>query len=101
MLADSFDDFWVAMADADRDDAGKGIQITVAFFVPDVLHLAFDDHQRFTVVRDDAGREILVAQGEHFVARRPFVGRGLVIDNRKRMTKFGGHGKTPSQRGFD
>src|SRR5262249_5742846 len=98
LFADAFDDFRMTMTDADRDDASEGIQISAAHFVPYVLHLAFDDHQRFAVVRDDAGREILMAQRQDFVARRSFVRRGLVIDNRQRRVKFGGHGKTPSQR---
>ena len=83
LLADSFDDLRMAMANADRDDAGKRIQIPLALLVPHVLHLAFDDHQRIAVVRDDARRQVLVPQGEHFVSRRPVVRGRLVIANGK------------------
>ena len=86
------------MADADRDDAGKRIQIPPPHLVPHVLHLAFHDHQRIAVVRDDPRRQILVPQGKNFVAGRTVVRRRLVIANGKRMTQLCGHGNTPGQR---
>jgi hypothetical protein len=68
LLAKSFDDLRMAMADADRYDPSECIQIASAFLIPDVLHLAFDYHQRIAVIRDDARREVLVPEGEHFIA---------------------------------
>ena len=84
LLADAFDDLRMAMADADRDDAGEGIEIPPARLVPHVLHVAFDDHQRIAVVRDDAGRQILMPQGEHLVARGAVVRGRRVVDDRQR-----------------
>ncbi len=53
--------------------------------VPHVLHVAFDDHQRLAVVGDDAGREVLMPQGEDLVARRAGVGLGRMVDDRQRV----------------
>ena len=36
-------DLGVTMADRNRDDPGKGVEVALAGFVPDVLHMAFDD----------------------------------------------------------
>ncbi len=69
LLAHALDDFRMAMADADGDDAGERVEIPPARLVPHVLHVAFDDHQRLAVVRDHAGRQILMPQREHFLAR--------------------------------
>ena len=40
LLADLLDDLRMAVADADRDDAGKGVEIPPAGLVPHVLHVA-------------------------------------------------------------
>ena len=42
------------MPDGDGDDAGEGVEVLLAGFVPDVLHVAFDDHQGLAVIGDQA-----------------------------------------------
>ena len=79
----SLDDFGMAMPDADRDDSSQTVQVAPAAFIPDVLHLAFDDHQRIAVIGNDARRQVLMPQREDFVSRRSFVRRRLVIDDWK------------------
>ena len=74
LLADLFDDLRMTMADGDGDDAGEAVEVLLAGFVPEVLHLAFDDQQRVLVVGEQARREILLAQGEDFGLGRAGVG---------------------------
>ena len=61
LLANALHDLRVAVTDADRDDSGEAIQVLLASLVPHVLHVAFDDHQRIAVIRDNARRQILMA----------------------------------------
>ena len=77
LFADPLDDLRVAMADADRDDAGEGVEVSPARLVPHILHVPFDDHQRLAVIRDDAGRQVLMPQGQHLLARRAVVAAGV------------------------
>src|SRR5947207_3006464 len=80
-----------------RDNYCEIFQLPPSRLFPDVLHVAFHDHQRIAVVSNDAGRQILVPQREHLFARRSVVRSWLMIANRQRMTQFSGHGKTPGQ----
>ena len=57
---------FVAVADADGDDAAEEIQILIAVRVPHVLIFGVRDHQRFFVVVEDGGEE-MVAVGEQDV----------------------------------
>ena len=91
LLANFLDDLRMAMADGDRDDAGEGVEILLARLVPHVLHVAFDDQQRIAVVRDQAGRQILLPQGEDFLFAGAVVGRWLVIADRQLGTSLSGH----------
>src|SRR5262249_41352341 len=83
LFADLFDDVRMAMADGNRDDAGKGIKVALSFFVPEILHVPFDDHQRLFVVGQQAGSQILLTQSQHFFAAGAIVGSGLVIADRE------------------
>ena len=91
LLAHLLDDLRMAVADGDGDDAGEGVEILLARLVPQVLHVPFDDQQRIAVVRDQAGRQILLPQGEHFLAAGPVVGGWLVIADRQRGMSLSGH----------
>ena len=68
LLFDLRHDLRMAMADRDADDAGEAVEVLLAALVPQVLHVAFDHEQRILVVGNEAGRQILTTQGEHFVA---------------------------------
>ena len=69
----------MAMAHADRHDAAEAVEIALARFVPDVLHLALDEHERLLVVEKDAGVQELFAQRQHFVGGR--AGNILRVDD--------------------
>ena len=56
----------VAVTDADGDDAAEEIQILISIGVPHVLILGVGDHQRFLVVVEDGGEE-MVPVGEEDV----------------------------------
>ena len=55
LLADFFDNIRMAVSDRNGDDAGEAIEILLAFFVPQVLHVPFDQQQRIAVIRDQPG----------------------------------------------
>ncbi len=57
---------FIAMADADGDDAAEEIQVLIAVGVPHVLILGVRDHQRLLVVMEDGGEKV-VAIGEENV----------------------------------
>ena len=97
LLANALHDLRVAVADADRDDAGEAIQVLLARLVPHVLHVAFDDHQRIAVIRDDAGRQILMAEGQDLFLRRSIVRGRRVIADRQGMLQINGHGRAPGR----
>ena len=71
LLANLLDDLGVTVADRDRDDPGKGVEVLLACFVPDVLHVPFGDQQGLAIIRDQPRREILPAHGQHLVADGP------------------------------
>ncbi len=50
---------FIAMADADGDDAAEEIQVLIAVGIPNVLILGVRDDQRFLVVVEDAGKQVL------------------------------------------
>jgi hypothetical protein len=50
-------DFFVAMADADRNDAAEEIEILFSFAVVDVRAFGVIDDQRLVVIVRDAGKE--------------------------------------------
>ena len=79
LLRRSRDDMRMAMAHADRHDAAKPVKITLALIVPDVLHLALDEHDRLFVVEEDARVHELLALREHFGGGRAGVGFRLKI----------------------
>ncbi len=68
----------VAVADRDGGNAGEGIKVTPAPVVPNVLALAFHDHERRLVHMEQRGAEELLAQAINLVGRRSGVGLGLV-----------------------
>src|SRR5258706_13522109 len=49
------DDVRMAMPHADRHDAAETVEITFARIVPDILHRALDEHERFFVIEKNAG----------------------------------------------
>ena len=83
LLAHLFDNLRMAVPDRNRDDAGEAIEILLALFVPQILHVPFDHQQRIAVVRDQARRQILLPQGEDFLFAGAVVGRWLVIADRQ------------------
>ena len=78
LLADFLDDPGMAVPDRDGDDPGEGVEVLLAGLVPDVLHVALDDHQGLAIIRDQPGREVLPAHRQHFVARRAVIRGGRV-----------------------
>ena len=73
------------MPDADRHDAGEGVEVPPARLVPHVLHVPFDDHQRVAVVGDARRATRTAAAGR--APRRamgPSYGAGRMIDDRER-----------------
>ncbi len=49
------DDLRMTMADADGDNAAEAVEVALAGLVPDILHAALHEHDRFFVVEKDAG----------------------------------------------
>src|SRR6185369_114433 len=78
LLASRLDDVRVAMADTDRYDTAEAVEIALAGVVPDVLHFAFHQHQRLFVVKEDAGIDELLSQGENLVGGRAGIRLGLM-----------------------
>ena len=70
LLVGSVDHVRMAMTDADGDDAAETVEITPAIFIPDILPLAFHDHDRLFVIEEDAGIQELLAQLQHFVGAK-------------------------------
>jgi len=83
LLAHAARDLRVAVPDRHAHDSGEAIEVALAGFVPEVLHVALDHEQRVAVVGPQAGREELLAKREHFRARRPVVGPRDVIGDRQ------------------
>ncbi len=54
---------FIAMPDADRDDAAEKIEVLIAVGIPNVLIFGVGDDQRVLVVMED-GRKKMVAIGE-------------------------------------
>ena len=84
LSADFFDNIRMAVADRDRDDPGEGIQILLAGLVPEVLHLAFDNHQWLGIIRNQARRKILLAKCDDFSFRGAGVRLRLLRSHRQR-----------------
>ena len=78
LVAHRFQDMRVAVADGDGGDAGKGVEVTPALLVPDVLAFAFHDHQRLLVEVEERRVQELLAQAIDFVGGRAGVRFGLV-----------------------
>src|SRR5262249_10811767 len=74
LLSNSLHPLRMAMADRNGDDTGEAVEILFAGFIPQVLQMPFNDEQRLLVIGDQARREVLPAQGKHFVTRRARVG---------------------------
>ena len=73
----------VTMADANRDDATKRIEVTPPGFVPDVLHLSFHEHERLFVIEKNSRIQKLFAQAQDFVRGRAGVGLRLMMERRQ------------------
>ena len=56
-----FEDMGVAVADANRHNAGEGVEIAASGFIEHVLHGSLNDHDGLRVVRDQGGRKIACA----------------------------------------
>ena len=83
LLADFFHNIRMAMADRDGDDAGEAVEIALALLVPQVLHVPFDDQQRIPVIGDQPRRQILLAQRDDLLLRRPGILFGLMVADRQ------------------
>lgn len=75
LLAHRRDHARMAMANADRDDAGERVQIALALLVEQILHRTLHDHQRIPVHGDQGRRQILASQRQHLVLAGTGVGR--------------------------
>ena len=73
----------VTMPDADRHDSAERVEISFTFFVPDVLHFAFDEHERLFVVEKNSRVQKSFAQMQNFIGRWAVVFFRLVIKWRK------------------
>src|SRR5436305_12118157 len=62
------DDVRMTMSDADGHDAAESVEVALAHLVPDVLHAAFNQHDRFFVVEENAWVHELLALGENFLS---------------------------------
>src|SRR5580765_7712821 len=83
LAAYRFKQMRMAMANADGYDSTQTIEVSLTAVIPDVLHLAFHNHQRLFVIEKDAGIEELLAQSEHFFGGRAGVGSGFVGGRRE------------------
>jgi hypothetical protein len=83
LLVDGGEDLGVAVADGDGDDAAKGVEITAAFLVVEVLHRPLHDHERLAVVVEKGGGKVFFAEFQDFFRTGALVGVGLVIVGRK------------------
>ncbi len=81
----------MAVPDRHGDDAGEPVQILLSLFVPQVLHAAFDQQQRIFIESQQTRREILLPQGQHFVAAGAFVRRGFMVRNGERSMSLRSH----------
>src|ERR1041384_4890557 len=59
LVDDCFVYFWIRMADADGQHAAKGVEILLAFIVPNVKALAFHQSERLLVIGCDRGKKKL------------------------------------------
>src|SRR5262249_5569923 len=84
LLAHLLDNQGLAMTDRDRDNACEAVEVLLPAFVPEVLHVAFDDQQRLAIVGDESRRQILPAQRKDLVARGAVVRSRHVGRDRKR-----------------
>src|SRR5581483_2912010 len=66
LLVDGAGYFFVAMANADRENAAEKIQEFLAVGVVDVLILGMIDHQRLVVISRDAGEKVLLLLFDDF-----------------------------------
>ena len=71
--------FRMTMSDGNGDDPRETIEIPLAGFVPEVLHVSLDDDQRFLVIADQSRREILLPQRHHLRLGRPVIRLGRVL----------------------
>jgi hypothetical protein len=83
LLVDGGEDFGMAVADGDGDDAAKGVEITAAFLVVEVLHRPLHDHKGLSVVVEKGGGEVFFAEFQDFFRAGALIGAGLVVIGRK------------------
>ena len=60
-------DVRMAVTDANGDDTAEAVEVALALFVPDVLSVAFHDHERLFIIEEDAGVHELLAQHENLL----------------------------------
>src|ERR671912_2168373 len=70
---DAANNLRVAVAAGYRDDAGKQVEIPPPGLVEQVLHLPFDDHQRFAVQSEQCGIHVSLPQCQNLSTRRTLV----------------------------
>jgi hypothetical protein len=70
----------VTVPAGDGDDPREQIEITPAGLVEEVLHPAFDDHQRIPVQREHGRVGVLAPGGEHLFPAGARVPAGLVVE---------------------
>ena len=82
------------MSHAHRHDSAESVEVTFAHVIPDILHAAFDEHERGFVVKEHAGVEELFPLREYIGRGRAGVFLRLMIRGRERG------GFHSSKRGF-
>src|ERR1041385_6317477 len=83
LLVNRLHDTWMAVPDRNRHDAGVEVQIAMAGFVVEILHVAFDDQERLAVEMEDCWVGISPAELEQLLLGRPCVGAGTGVGGRE------------------
>ena len=72
------DDLGMAVTNGDGDNTAEGVEVAAAFFVVEILHRSFDQHEGFFVVVKKGWGEVFLAKLEHFFSGGSVVRLGLV-----------------------
>ena len=93
LLVDAGVHLVVAVADADRDNAAKEIEVLIAIRIPDVLVLGMVNHQRLLeVVKNGREEKLLVRENDFFfghgrkcLSRRTLVAADRLREERRKL----------------
>src|SRR4051794_24038776 len=81
---------FIAMANADRNDAAEKIQVLPAVRIEHVLVFRTSDHQRLTEIVEDGGKEKLLLREQNFffVHRSPSQNLRVHVSGQRSTTTF-------------